>query len=49
MHVYHVLFTYTYLERVVILNETQESNEELCNVVILLLILQSLEQGHLGI
>lgn len=49
MRTYHVLFTYTYLEGVVILNETQESNEKLCNVVILLLILQSLEQGHLGI
>lgn len=49
MRMYHVLFTYTYLEGVVILHETQESNETLWNVVILLLILQSLEQGHLGI
>lgn len=37
-----------YIHIRVIHNETRESNEKLCNMVILLLIHQSLETGTLG-
>lgn len=45
---YYVLFIHVYLNWV-IPSEKWKFNEKLRNMIILLIILQSLEQGHLGI